>query len=184
MNESGNITQRVFDQIAQTYTMQKRFDKSLEFFGRSETVLSEVIRLDEGNTEAQVDKFNLILRIGETETENGQYERAENTFRRALNFARSAPKLKEPPYTFYTFGLYQEDVSFNKRAQAEKDLRLPKQERLKLLEQAITGFQGSLEIWKEKIVELEEFGINEEKIKDTENRLSQCEKLAEQIRKL
>jgi non-specific serine/threonine protein kinase/serine/threonine-protein kinase len=172
---------RVLDQIAQTYHALKNYNKSLETYEQAEKVLDAVIALDDGNAEAQTDKFNMILKAGETEIETGEYTLAEKTFQRALNFAKSASQLKDTPYEFYAEGSYQENSALLKRAQAERNNRLSKQERLKLLEQAKDDYQSALAMWKEKTVELEEFGITDEKIGDTENKISQCEKLAEQI---
>ncbi|MGI8789108.1 MAG: hypothetical protein ACR2HG_15310, partial [Pyrinomonadaceae bacterium] len=174
---------RVLDQIAQTDLALKNFDKNLEINGEAEKILSEIIAADSGNAEAQTDKFNLILRIGETQIEKGEYAIAENTFQRASSFAKSASELKNSPYIAYAEGVYHEDSSLNKRIQAERNNRLSKPERLKLLEQAKNGYQKALAIWNEKTDELEEFGIDEDKIKDTEGKIAQCEKLSEQIEK-
>lgn len=175
---------RVLDQISLTYLALKNFDKSLETYGQAEKLLSEIITADSGNAEAQTDKFNLILRIGEAQIEKGEYSLVENTFQRALNFAKSASQLKDTPYGFYAEGVYQEEVALSKRTLAERNNRLSKPERLKLLEQAKNGYQSALTMWKEKTAELEEFGIDEDKIKDTEGKIIQCEKIAEQIEKL
>ncbi len=172
---------RVSDQIAKTYAAQKNFDKSLETYAEAEKIISEVIALDDGNAEAQTDKFNLILQTGETEVEKGEYSIAEKTFQQALNFAKAASQLKDSPYEFYADGVYQEYLSLLKRTQAEKNAQMPKAERLKLLEQAKAGYQKALAIWQEKTEELEEFGVNAEKIKDTEAKITQCEKSAGKI---
>ncbi len=123
------------------------------------------------------------MRIGEAHIEKGEYAPAENSFQRALSFAKLASQLKDSPYEFYADGVYQEELALLKRTQAERNERLPKQERLKLLEQAKIGYQTALANWKEKTGELEEFGIGADKIKDSETKIAQCEKLFEQIEK-